>query len=282
MEFKNLSSISIQTILDTFNLAFSDYIIPLQLDLDKFQKKLFSEDINWTYSIGAIDNGQLVGFILHFNRHIDNTTTLYNGGTGVIPAYRGQQLTVKMYQYFLNYLLMTQQQNIESVHLEVLTPNTQAIKAYQNVGFEILNMVHCYQAQITLTDIPLKPEFVIKEIDFDLDNQFHDYSLTWQNTLPVIRRLQEDIVKVGAFHNEQLIGYIIFNKSSKKIHQIAVDKNFRHQGIGQALLQYIAQHYTTQMGVINVHQDAESLIQFLLAQGFQHSISQYDMRLNLG
>ena len=93
--FQTLENISTDKILEVFNLAFSDYIIPFCLTKEQLEDKIKSESIRLEFSVGAFENNQLIGFILHGFDVVDNMKVIYNGGTGVIPAKRGNKATAK-------------------------------------------------------------------------------------------------------------------------------------------------------------------------------------------
>ncbi len=63
--FQTLENISLADITEVFNLAFSDYIVPLKLTEDQLADKIISDNIKLEYSVGAFENKKLVGFILH-------------------------------------------------------------------------------------------------------------------------------------------------------------------------------------------------------------------------
>src|SRR6187402_1352190 len=113
MKISHLKNIPISEIVIAFNLSFSDYIVPLQLTEQQFKDKIFAEDIHLEWSFGAFVDDKLVGFILHGFRN----NMLYNAGTGVIPEYRGNKITQKLYAYTLEKAKL---ENITSIQLEVI------------------------------------------------------------------------------------------------------------------------------------------------------------------
>jgi hypothetical protein len=56
------------------------------------------------FSAGLFDEHQLVGFIFTGIDKVDEQKIAYNAGTGIIPLYRGKNLTSKMYQYIFEIL----------------------------------------------------------------------------------------------------------------------------------------------------------------------------------
>lgn len=99
--FRSLAYTDIETLLNCFNGSFKNYYVPLQLTKEQLVGKLYAEAIDMKLSFGAFDTENLVAFILHGLDTVDNKRVAYNGGTGVLPAYRGKQLSYILYEYVL-------------------------------------------------------------------------------------------------------------------------------------------------------------------------------------
>jgi len=100
IHFSHLQNIKLPELCRVFNLAFSDYIVPFQLTVPLLEQKLQGENVRLSHCIGAFDGPTLAGFILHGADTWPKPALLYNGGTGVIPAYRGQHLVQRMYAHY--------------------------------------------------------------------------------------------------------------------------------------------------------------------------------------
>ena len=118
---KSLQGLSIRQIADVFNDACSDYVIPIKLTEEILTAKILSENIQLENSVGVFDNDKLIAFILIGIDEYDGHIVAYNAGTGVIPSYRGNKLTKRMYQYLFPLL---KDKDIVSHQLEVITTNT--------------------------------------------------------------------------------------------------------------------------------------------------------------
>ena len=101
MEIATLENCTIADIADVLNASFSDYIVPLHLNIEQLEYKIVTENIHLDLSVGVFSSGQLVGFMLHALQIVDGKLSAYNAATGIIPAYRGRGLVGKMYQYLL-------------------------------------------------------------------------------------------------------------------------------------------------------------------------------------
>jgi len=274
-DFRNLQAVTLPDICNTFNAAFSDYIVPVQLTLPLLEQKIQGENLQLDYSLGAFDGSTLAGFILH---GVDNTRqpkVLYNGGTGVIPAYRGRHLIQQLYAQAVPYY---RQQGIEKVLLEVIQTNQPAIKAYLNSGFEQKRLVHCYKGAVTVEQS--RPDLVITANatpNWSLMAAYSDMEPCWTNAIHSVQREQAFTTSWEAFLDGQPAGFISVHLASKRIRQICVHPDLRRQGIGSTLLQHAAAQLGNPLSVINIDDNYPAMSQFLLKSGFIHTLSQYEM-----
>src|SRR5690242_10529094 len=124
LEYRTLAGLPVPEILNVFNEAFSDYIVPLQLSENQFLQKIKAENIKPELSVGAFVNKKLVGLILTGVSEKGPLRKAYNAGTGVIPSFRGQQITQQLYIFLVPLL---KDQGIREHQLEVLQNNTAAL-----------------------------------------------------------------------------------------------------------------------------------------------------------
>ena len=163
IEINTLENVGFQEIAAAFNDAFADYFISIQFTAEHLEIKFAHEDGKLALSVGAFENGQLVGFILHFEDIIEGKKVDYNGRTGVRVAYRGNQLTSKMYEYLFPKL---KELAIEKLVLEVINENHSASKIYHQLGFKTIREVECFKGK--LNSVPLKRlETPYKIVEFE-------------------------------------------------------------------------------------------------------------------
>lgn len=277
MKIKSLHGISQEEILATLNESFSDYLVPLQLNLQQLAAKIKSEKVNLDYSVGAFDDNKLVGFILHGYDIANGKKLIYNAATGVIPSQRGQGLTRKMYDFIIPIL---KEQNVDSMVLEVITKNVQAIKTYETVGFRAIRKLECYRGEIhppSFTDVSIRP---IHEFDWNMIRTYWDFLPSWQNTEMAIENGKENFLAYGAFNNYDLVGYIIINPLNKRVHQFGVDKQFRRRKIGSALFAHVIEPGSS-VSIINVEDTARETNEFLNKIGLTVYVEQYEMKMVL-
>jgi ribosomal protein S18 acetylase RimI-like enzyme len=277
IRFDTLENIPLLKLCAAFNLSFSDYIVPVQLTLPLLEQKIQGENIQLAQSIGAFDGDTLAGLILHGVDVWPGAQMLYNGGTGVIPAYRGRRLVQQMYTQFKP---LYRQQGIQRVILEVITSNTPAIRAYTSTGFTTSRLFHCYKWEPGLRlggkDIKLKE---ISSPDWAQLNSFGDQLPSWSNNSDSIQREGAGTTTWVAYEKETIVGFISVYTGNKRIRQMAVRPQYRGQGIGSALLRHITKKLQGPFSFTNITDENKGLQQFLLKAGFTPTVTQYEMEM---
>lgn len=278
-DFRDLRGESTETLSHTFNEAFSDYIVPMHLTPSILEQKMKAENLRREWSIGAFNGNDLGAFILHGTDHDTHPAVLYNGGTGVTPAYRGQHLIQKMYQQFIPRYKAA---GIRKIILEVISSNLPAIKAYTNSGFHKLRTFHCYKGTVTVHNTT--PGITIRETDqpeWTVLNTFMDMTPAWSNTVASIQREYPATVTFEAILDGQTAGFISVHKESRRIRNIAVHPDFRRRGVGSTLLQQVATALNGPMSIINIDDKNPEIGAFLEKSGLQHFLSQYEMAIEI-
>ncbi|WP_299683593.1 GNAT family N-acetyltransferase [uncultured Dokdonia sp.] len=279
MEIKTLEGISTKEIVTVFNDSFADYFIPFKLTAAQLASKILADKTDLSLSVGVFDEGKLIAFILHGFDTINDQNVLYNGGTGVIPTKRGFGLTKQMYRFIVPIL---KEKGIHRLILEVITQNIQAITSYEKSGFKTKRKLVCYKGDIEITNT--KTDLEIKELqhyNWELMESFWDIQPTWQNSKNVVNELKDTTISLGAYIEEQLVAYVIYNPSNQRIQQIVVSKDFRRQQIASTLFAVLMSRFGHTFSIINVDKNAESIHAFLVHLGFKFTLEQLEMEFQL-
>ena len=279
MEIKTLEDIDKKDILNVFNESFSDYFIPFKLSEEQLSSKMLADKTDLNLSVGVFENEKLIAFILHGFDKINNEKVIYNGGTGVIPKKRGSGLTKQMYLFILPLL---RRNGINKLQLEVITENAQAINSYKKTGFRIVRELLCYKGKVST--LSLNNNLNIKKLqdyNWNLMESFWNIYPTWQNSKNVINELKYNNISLGAYIENQLVGYIIYSPNNKRIQQIAVSKDFRKRRIASTLIDEIIKTNGNMFSIINVDKSSKSVNAFLEKIGFERNIEQLEMKLQL-
>lgn len=277
MEFKTLEHVGPSQLLDTINKSFADYIFPMQLTSSKLQLKIISEQIDLSISVGVFDNNELVAFILHGSKSANDKMYAYNAITGVIPKYRKQKLTVKMYDFILPKLKSL---NYAQVQLEAITNNVPALKSYIEVGFTISRILECFKGKVKQLQSALDEHIEITQNWNPSElNLIWDWEPTWQNDLKSIDNVRESVTAILYKEEGELIGYLLFNNVTKRVQQFAVAREHRNKYIASKLFNALTHHTgDEEIQIINLQSEVSGA-KFLTRIGFELFLKQYEMVL---
>lgn len=268
---------------ETFLQAFSDYLMPVQLSAEQFRAKIKREGIAPSFCVAAYVGTEMVGFVLTGLGEWQGKPTAYNAGTGVLPQFRGYNLTQQLYTFMLPKL---RESGIEQCLLEVIRENAPALRSYKAIGFRITRTLDLLRAQKNelLLDV-VEPEDITlaatSKPDWKLYERFWDAEPSWQNTAEAIRKSPDEKVMLEARDEKQnIVGYIILFPHTGSVAQFAVDARSRGKGIGTALLREAIQLTTApSLMFVNADTAATSLISYLRRRHFSHVLRQYEMLL---
>ncbi|MCD0476227.1 GNAT family N-acetyltransferase [Flavobacterium sp. EDS] len=277
MELITLENIEIDSIVEVLNLSFSDYIVPFKLNSEQLEAKIIAENIKLDLSIGVLSSGKLVGFMLHAINELDGQLIAYNGATGVIPGYRGQGLVAKMYDYLLPKL---KDLDVKEMILEVIVGNNAAIRAYEKMNYKVHRTLNCYGGSIGISN--KKSVATIKELknfDWDTFTSFWTIEPTWQNTVKSLDNSKERCGILEAYIENEPVGYLVYNRMSRRILQIAVAVKHRRNGVGAQLVNKMLETIdSTEVSMNNIEENSIETNAFLKNLGLVNRVSQYEMK----
>lgn len=281
--YRTLSDVPLETIHRCFVDAFSDYQVKMDLPFEKLRLMLGRRGFDPGLSVGAFDNGVLVGIILNGRREWNGKDTLYDTGTGVVPNYRRQGITRAMFQEVLN---LAAGSGLRQYLLEVIRTNTPAVELYRKQGFEITRTFGCHKAPKTDTVEGMgghEQELTrADELDWDWVQSLWDFRPSWQNSIASVLAVPAAFAAVVAKSGGQPVGYGIVEKRTGDIPQVAVAKPFRGRGIGRAILEGLAaQCEAPNLVMVNVEDGHPAMEAFLGRTGFSPFVGQYEMVFGL-
>ena len=279
MEFRTLEDVSPEALVEAFNESFSEYFVPLNMTQDRLQEKMATEGIGLNYSVGTFEAGKLCGFILNAVDEYSGSRTAYNGGTGVLPAFRGKNLTKKMYDFILPTL---KDARVEKFLLEVISENSAAIKSYKSVGFTITRELDCFKgAVLPKRSVQVLEVTELKDIDWPHLQSFWEWQPTWQNGINSVKRAGKNVKIIGIKKSSQTIAYAVYNVAAGRVLQFAVSKDHRRRGFGSLLFSHIAKDFGHPISLINIDHSATGTLQFLNSIGLNLFLRQYEMEMIL-
>lgn len=279
MEIRNLKNSSIAELTNCFNASFANYMVPLQLTEEQLQQKFVNDHTVLEFSAGAYEGDTLVGFIFTGIDIRNGKKMGYNGGTGVLPEYRGRRLTAKMYDFLIPKL---KKEGVKSCILEVIESNVPAIKTYENIGFkkvrELVSFKGFPNGEISVPHhIQISENFANLKITVD----FCDFEASWQNSEAAVKRSQSNLNNFIIQEKEEPIAFIIFNPDNGRISQFGVSKDHRRKGYATILFKKVSQHLQRPLTLINIDRRSTASIDFLSGIGLEPFLTQLEMEMEL-
>jgi len=275
MDIRTLEKIDLNSITQTFNKAFENYFVPFKLTPQLLSQRIQVSGIDLSKSYGVLDGDDLVGFMLIAIDNWGDKKTAYNGGTGVIPNFRGQRLVKQMYDYAIPEF---KQLGVEQLILEVICENEKAIKAYESVGMKIHRRLCCYSGELNdvskeATDIQIK---ISNKPDWNMYDIIQDYLPSWDHVKQSVNRSQENYKYVELYQNKKLVGFAIINPQNGAIPQFGIFEDYRRKGFGSLLFKSLAE-IRTPLKLNNIDSDYKAAGAFLKNLGIKNKIDQFEM-----
>lgn len=271
----------------TFLEAFSDYAVPFQLSPEQLQRHILVNAVALDRSVGCFAPGEadekeekMVGFTLNGFGEWNGRPTLYDAGTGVIPQFRRLGASRAMFEFMLPVFY---RRGFRQCLLEVISSNEKAVNLYRALGFqETRKLLVLKTAQPLKISRQFRTDLKIEKIsqpDWNHLQTFWDVKPAWQNSCEACDRTRDIRNIIGAFKEDECLGYIIFSGDSGNLNQIAVEKNNRNQGIGSLLLSQMqsAAKKEHPLQVINLDESLTKNCRFFHNRGFTETLNQYEM-----
>lgn len=281
LAYRTLNNVSIETLHEAFQNAFSDYQVEMNLPIETFKQMLQRRGYAPEISIGTFQDDRLVGFVLNGLRNLNGKTTVYDIGTGVIIDYRRQGVTSNM---LLNVKEVLKQNQIEQYLLEVIQSNTSALQLYKKEGFKIRRNFSCFKID-KKSYAPVKNHKVehTDQMAWDQLREFWDFEPSWQNSIDSVNAVSKEFLYSIVHYDNTIAGYGIINKKTGDIPQIAVKKVYRGKGIGRSIVTDLIENTESQkINALNVDDESKCMKDFLIKLGFEPTVSQYEMLLHIG
>jgi len=279
MQIKSLTNTNFQSLVDCFNQSFANYFVPINATADYLSLRWKGARIDPSLSFGAFDGDKIVAFMfIGVDDHYGKLTA-HNDGTGVIPAYRGNQLVDKMYATAIPKFKV---KGIQQCTLEVIQENARAIKVYERIGFKKIRGVNCFGGEIISKNSPIPNHLKIKinpQPNWELYKSCFDFVPCWNNSLDWVKAIQHTFEIVELFDNQKFAGFAAVDASGS-LPIFGIPPNFRRKGYGRILLEHIAQT-KPKLRTNNVDDRAIPTLQFLEKMGMQNSINQYEMLMDI-
>lgn len=196
---------------NVWNQGFSDYYTDVQISLTQFAFKLGFDELSPEYSFIAYAQGVPVGIIMNGIKVLGEKKWAWNGGTTVIPAYRGKGISKLLMEASMS---LYKREGIDIASLEVFRVNKQAIHLYSSFDYQEVdrllflelnevNSKNFFTADTTLYNIKHVAPLDVRNISF------YDYSVPWKTNWNLIQNGQ---AAIAINQNEEVIGYALYQR----------------------------------------------------------------------
>ena len=260
--------------------AFADYYIPFELTDRQFKNHLLMNAVDLERSAGCFDGEEMVGFSLNGFGDWNSVSTVYDAGTGVIPAYRRRGVSESMFRMMIPEF---RKQGIDQFLLEVIVQNDAAVNLYKKLGFGIERELLLMENAGDIIPSTKKAVGVqIAELPFpeaELFSSFWDGQPSWQNSSEAVVRSMKTKRLLGAFVAGKCVGYVAYSAGRGQVAQMAVNRDYRRRGIGTRLLEEIraATPKKHKLQIINLDSSITYAVRFFQKRGFTTRLAQYEM-----
>ena len=280
-ECRNLSNIDIEIIRSTFEDAFSNYEVKVEMPLEKLKEMMKTRDYRAELSFGCFDGKELVGVSLTGYREINRKKYCYDTGTGIRVKYQNRKIGSLIIKELISYL---KSYDIDYFQLEVLVNNLPAQKIYLNNGFEVTRKLNCYELSGRIADIDTSGYSFSDSADYleKLDEEkYCSYQPSWQNCLTAYFN-SKDVHEVFIIPGKRSIAaYAIVHRVNGSILQLGVEESERDNGLERILLGKIHSVLKKERYSVSNVEDESYMDGKLKELGFVNSISQYEMILEM-
>lgn len=258
----------------TFTSAFAHNEVRFEPSIEEFNYRIHKKLLlDRAITAAALDGEEMVGFILHSSNVYQGIPTAYNGGTGVLPGFRNQNVAAQIYDYLIPRI---QQKSLARILLEVVETNIYAIALYEKIGFTFKRRFKCYK-KIKELDVETEVEVAegnMEEVDFS----FSDFHPCFLDSEEHLKRGNEKVL-LARNGSGDLEGYLILQPHLGRISQIAVDRIHRHNRVGLSLIRKAQMLADKPLSIMNIPEDEIGFDVFLKSCGFENQVNQFEMEL---
>ncbi|MDR0270888.1 GNAT family N-acetyltransferase [Paenibacillus sp.] len=273
--------------------GFKGYALDMTLSVDAFIRRISENHLSMEDSIVLCDHGRPVGFVMNGFGMVDGRLTAWNGGTGIIPEYRGKgygkELVGAAFEIY-------RKKGVEVALIEALSENEPAIRLYSKMGYEIIDNLRFYEHKEGLEPGVLATGVVeayqfrfglaqdIQRLNLPIGNM--PWQTQWENIVN-----GESVIATDA--EGQIAGYALFKRSfdakgehtATSMYQCRALKATEDQA-PELLKALLAQVYApldrkVLRRTVNLPLSEELLVRILEEAGFKPWINQVHMKCML-
>lgn len=201
MNIKTVDHCILEEVLNVWNEGFSDYFVPVNMEIDGFLNRMEKEGLDASSSFVVEEDGQLQGILLNAFDEKNGDMLAWNGGTAVHPKVRRKGVGRLLLQRAIEEY---QVRGVKRASLEAIKENTGAIRLYEEFGYKIKDELITFKGHVdkqgTMDVTFIQPEELSKL------SIYHD-EVPWQCRIESNRSAQ-----AAVFYDQSKnpIGYALF------------------------------------------------------------------------
>jgi ribosomal protein S18 acetylase RimI-like enzyme len=278
-EFKSIENTDFDVLTDTWNLAFSDYVVPVNITQETLKAYFKVSGVDKRQSFGAYQGDELVGLLINSVDTYDGRIVAYDAMTGIVPEHRGRGLFTQLFEHTRNSL---KKSGINLYYLEVITENKKAFSIYQRKGGEIERE---FSFLIGSVDPDCRTSAEVKTIplvDYPpssfKNGELSYYKPSFGNRTQALLRNADDYRVAGAETGGGKAA-AVYSCSRGRVMQIMYGGKDDNESL-LAVMSFLSEN-CQEFQVSNIPITESGLIQELLRIGFRVSVNQYEMCIEL-
>jgi ribosomal protein S18 acetylase RimI-like enzyme len=272
------SEIDFAVFLDTFNAAYRDYFVLLQMELEPMRQLIQRDAVDLAASRVALAGGRPVGVGMLAIREQQG----WIGGLGIVPSHRGQgigrQLTLAL-------LDAARQRGLGQVQLEVIDKNTTARGLYESLNFQETRRLFLLERPPDASDGSRDPSISITKVHPDAAlqhyNAFHSSPNPWQRRQETLTTLADHMAAWIATRDDETLAYAVGWATPDVIRFMDCAMQPDAAPAMQDLLNHVhSSAANATASIMNVGED-DPVLEVLRSVGYQQTGMQLEMHLNL-
>ncbi|WP_432353720.1 GNAT family N-acetyltransferase [Sporosarcina sp. A2] len=280
--YKLMSSVSFEEAHVLFNRGFEGYLVPMNLPFDTFISRFGNDGLSPALSIVAYDGTVPIGFVLQGIREVDGQKISWNGGTGIIPEYRGRKLGYSLIDQAEKLL---KELNVSVATLEALSENKVAISLYESCGYKVEDdLLFLRSNEILDSKLPILEGYEIIRIPAtqSIGSNLFSTIVPWQTDASNTPKLGGEAVMISKNGEVQAACLIrkkcVFGNKTESITLFQVKENGNEDALNKLLAYALEYDQSINRTTYNFLKGNGCVVSSLLESGFENtSISQVFM-----
>lgn len=285
--YKLMSSLSFDEAHLLFNRGFEGYMMPMNLPLDTFIGRFGNDGLSPALSIVAFDGAKPIGFVLQGIREVDGQKISWNGGTGIIPEYRGRKLGAALMEEAEKILI---EHRVSTATLEALSENKAAIALYEKCGYKIVDdLLFLRSNGIVDAQLPNLEGYELQRIPAvqSIGSDLFPTMVPWQTDPSNTPKAGGEVVLITANGEVQAACLIrkkcVFGKDTESITLFQVRENGNNDALSRLLEHALEYDRPITRTTYNFRNGNGRVVSCLLARGFENTkVSQVFMKKSFG